>query len=348
MLVSEDRSSTSWKSVPLMLSAIAYCITNEIESDLQQYLPNWTMVWAADKEIDGNFAYIAYNAKVNQYCVAIRGSVLSFTLEAFDDWFEQDFDVLVQSDWHFPTGKGIKTSGGADKGLKHLQEMVCTQNGQKTTMWQFLKANLSQKKAALAVTGHSLGGGLATVCALWLNYEIENSNVGSPPMTVVTFAAPSVGNQPFADAFDAAFGDSSLRYYNSIDIVPMASASIADIAFLYSPAPKASNISATIDGFTGTLQELIIALAAGVEASEYVYSSYYTQTNQTKGSVELNPQRKLCNFLNESALYQWFDQAGCHHGLASYFYWVSDGKDKPPKCTASLFSTETCIEVSSE
>jgi len=321
MIIGEDMNGAGWRSIPLTLSAVAYCVSNEIAGDLQQYSPNWAAVWVPEKELNGNYAYIAYNEKVNQYCVAIRGSVLSFSWEAFQDWFEQDFDVLSQQAWNYPPGNNVYISSGAGKGLTDLATLVATVDGKSYTMLQFLLKVLPEKKASL------------TVVAPWLHYQIQTAGQKIPNITVVTFAAPSVGNQNFANAYDAMFGNLSLRYYNSIDIVPMASGSIADIGSLYSPAPEAYNIGVIYDGFPVTLQAGIILVAGVVEGVEWWDTSYYTQTNQTNGSVELNPEETLCDFLNEDLLLQWFDQAGCHHSLATYFKYVGG---TPIDCTASL------------
>jgi len=333
MIIGEDINGAGWRSIPLTLSAIAYCVSTEIGDDLRQYCPEWTAVWVPARELNGNYAYIAYNEKANQYCVAMRGSILSFSWESFQDWFEQDFDVLFQHPWNYPPGNNVYISAGADKGLNNVSRLVAVADNKPCTMLQFLLKALPEKKASLAVVGHSLGGALATVTASWLRYQIQKAGQKGPDISVVTFAAPSVGNQNFANAYDAMFGDSSLRYFNSIDIVPMASGSIADIGSLYSPEPEAYNISATYDGVTVTLQEGILLVAATVEGSEWWDSSYYTQTNQTKGSVELNPEGNLCSSDETDPLLEWFDQAGCQHGLKTYFKYIGG---TPVDCTPSL------------
>lgn len=333
MIIGEDMSGAGWRSIPLTLAGIAYCVSNEIENDLQQYCPNWTAAWVPDKELNGNYAYVAYNEKANQYCVAVRGSVLSFSWESFQDWFEQDFDVLFQHAWNYPPGNNVYISAGADKGLTDLQKLTAVADHKSCTMLQFLLHALPEKKASLAVVGHSLGGALATVTASWLHYQIPLAGQKLPLMSVVTFAAPAVGNQNFANSYDAMFGNSSLRYYNSIDIVPMASGSIADMGSLYSPAPEAYNVSVTYDDITVTLQEGILLVAGTVEGVEWWDNSYYTQTNQTKGSVELNTAENLCQVKDNDPAEQWFDQAGCQHSLATYFKYVGG---TPIKCTASM------------
>jgi hypothetical protein len=137
-------------------------------------------------------------------------------------------------------------------------------------------------------------------------------------MPVITFAAPAVGNQAFATAYDKMFTSSS-RYYNSQDIVPMASASIISMGDLYSPAPEASSIRTTFDGHTVTLQDAIIALDGLVVASEIYYDSIYAQTNAVSGSVELNKSGKLFPVTATEPLEQWFEQAGAQHSISNAY-----------------------------
>lgn len=67
----------------------------------------------------------------------------------------------------------------------------------------------------LLVTGHSLGGGLATLCGLDL---ANNSKFRQPPV-VYSYAAPRVGDPTFAAAYNRALGQSR-RIYNAFDLVP--------------------------------------------------------------------------------------------------------------------------------
>jgi pimeloyl-ACP methyl ester carboxylesterase len=68
--------------------------------------------------------------------------------------------------------------------------------------------------APIHITGHSLGGALATLCAL----EFKRQNL--PVASVITFGCPRVGNSVFRDIYNAALGDRSFRVVNQNDIVP--------------------------------------------------------------------------------------------------------------------------------
>lgn len=76
------------------------------------------------------------------------------------------------------------------------------------------------------LTGHSKGGGVAPIAALYLNnvFQMRTANV-------VTFAGPRPGDADFASAYDKAFpGD--IRYENYLDLVPLLppTASFANLA----------------------------------------------------------------------------------------------------------------------
>jgi len=65
------------------------------------------------------------------------------------------------------------------------------------------------------LTGHSLGGAMATFSAL----DIQ-SNVKPVKMNVVTFGSPRVGNEKFVQFWNKKLGRNSMRVVNRFDIVP--------------------------------------------------------------------------------------------------------------------------------
>lgn len=81
--------------------------------------------------------------------------------------------------------------------------------------WQSVRDHiLQQPKGSYVLTGHSLGGALATLAALdmaCLGYEVK----------VVTFGSPQVGDELFADAFAEKVKD-SVRVVIPLDPIPKA------------------------------------------------------------------------------------------------------------------------------
>lgn len=66
----------------------------------------------------------------------------------------------------------------------------------------------------VVVTGHSLGGALATLAAV--DVTLNRPHV---PVDLYTFGAPRIGNKAFAQWFDAQIQD-SIRLVNNSDVVP--------------------------------------------------------------------------------------------------------------------------------
>jgi len=65
------------------------------------------------------------------------------------------------------------------------------------------------------ITGHSLGGALAELCAAQAMFVSK-----IPVQGVYTFGQPRVGNNDFADAVNAKLGSGIFRFVNDRDIVP--------------------------------------------------------------------------------------------------------------------------------
>eukprot|EP00899_Mesostigma_viride_P012106 jgi/Mesvir1/20897/Mv07971-RA.1 len=70
----------------------------------------------------------------------------------------------------------------------------------------------------LYITGHSLGGALATLCA-WEVRKSAKMRERISAMTMYNYGSPRVGDQCFADAYDSAVPD-SWRIVNEMDVIP--------------------------------------------------------------------------------------------------------------------------------
>lgn len=78
-----------------------------------------------------------------------------------------------------------------------------------------------EKEVSVTVTGHSLGGALATICAYDLAKKINREYPGSRvPVTAFTFASPRVGNTKFKRDFEQTPNLHQLRVVNRGDMVP--------------------------------------------------------------------------------------------------------------------------------
>ena len=83
----------------------------------------------------------------------------------------------------------------------------------------FSNPDLELDNADVYITGHSLGGALATIAAL----DIARKNKLNNPINLYTFASPRVGDNTFADKFNEFVSKDKIkafRFANSEDIVP--------------------------------------------------------------------------------------------------------------------------------
>ena len=198
----------------------------------------WRVVWGPALNEDGsNMMFVAGNAAAGQCAVAVRGTVWSFWL----DWLEDFTSVLPLVDYPYlsPTsGSQPRIAAGTSVGLEQLTAMTWTDGpGEGSDLATFLHG--TPATAAIFVTGHSLGGCLASALAPWLASKLGSAG----RLKIYTFAAPSAGNGAFATQYDTLFTDAAhkkstaLRVYNSLDVVPNAWASLPTVETYYTPFP---------------------------------------------------------------------------------------------------------------
>jgi triacylglycerol lipase len=80
-------------------------------------------------------------------------------------------------------------------------------------VWLELLDQIASTDRKLVITGHSLGGGLATLAAARLAAGDHTSEA------IYTYGSPRVGLRDFAAAYQAALGNKTYRIINHIDIV---------------------------------------------------------------------------------------------------------------------------------
>ncbi len=119
------------------------------------------------------------------------------------------------------------------------------------------------KTLSLAVTGHSLGGLMAGVFALYLKEALEAEGLGSRVrFSIHALAGPTAGNGAFARALERSFPGSLTAYDNPLDIAPLTwvEANLDQrIPSLYLPSIRPNKLEA----------EAIAAFARGVQGLGY-------------------------------------------------------------------------------
>jgi triacylglycerol lipase len=289
-------------------SEIAYC--SDPQGQLDKYLPGWKIVWNP-LPAGGNHAFVASDG--TSYVIAFRGSLISFTEDAFYNWIYHDLNVAVQYKWPYCNAAKARISQGSYIGWQNLEKMKDRTSGE--TLWAFLSENL-KPETPLILTGHSLGGNLATVYASWLWWKFNEEKHQKNNINVMTFAAPAPGNESFADDFNKKF-PISIRIENTNDIVPKFPCSnrVAKLGDLYSPGPSAAAITVGYKNITTKLSAVFTMISTAMDLMELRSDYYgYMHTNKNGRLITIDLSGK--NTLNDAV--DWFAEAGYQHNIAQY------------------------------
>lgn len=184
----------------------------------------WRVVWGPVETV-ANLLYVAHSPAAGAYAVAIRGTVPTPGPAQLLNVY-QDLHVAQAVPWTHGDAPGATIARGTADGLRAL--LTCASGG--LTLEAFLeRAAADSPGASVVVTGHSLGGCLASVLAPYLRHRLPGVRVRP-----ITFAAPTAGNAAFAAHVDALFPGAP-RYYNRLDAVPMAWAGLEEMERLFPP-----------------------------------------------------------------------------------------------------------------
>lgn len=177
-----------------------------------RYDPEYEVVFLP-KPIDGNYAIIAKKKTAAQYALVIRGSVIEFSNEGFQNFILQDFNIFRIKPWQYAdTVKEAYISLGAYTGFQHLLQLKDIGSG--LSIKEFIEQKIPAH-ASIVVTGHSLGGNLAYPMAGYLKKEIIAGSQKN--LQLITFGAPAAGNAAFVKDMEAKFPEGE-RYAAKLDI----------------------------------------------------------------------------------------------------------------------------------
>jgi hypothetical protein len=204
-----------------------YQLCAVVDGELHVPTPlGWLQIWghlpAKDKKLSGNYAACYQKwieitivpigpifVPIPVYALAIQGT--KDAMEILED-FEVAHHVL------FPPVPNAWISKGSSDALGDVLQLTDDKTG--VTLQDFLPT--LPANAQLAVTGHSLGGNLASVMGPWIAANVPNYTSRNPPelplnLRVVTFAAPTAGDQVFAQYLDRQ--ETYQAHFNINDVV---------------------------------------------------------------------------------------------------------------------------------
>lgn len=302
-------SSGLTEDTACLLSQIAY--NNKIDSTLLLYMPGWSLLWEG-KELNGNHAFVASNGR--DYAMAIRGSLINFSWAAFQNWIYQDLHVTTQEKWPFaPDSLDARVSAGSFTGWQNLEAMQDLKTGRKILP---VLDSILDLGAPLLITGHSLGGNLATVYGSYLvSYRLKKGKKDNP-VNIISFGAPAAGNEGFAADFATKF-PASLRIENKFDIVPKfpSASRISSLGDLFTDSLSATNINVGYKSLQIPLSRVFSLITTSFSVLEFTNGiSPYVQTNGNGKQISI----PLSNKNNGNDILNWLNEAAYQHSIASY------------------------------
>ena len=299
----------------MTLSTLAYVDENrtatqqqmisEIDAGLEEAgYEAWRVIWGPALNADrSNLAYAARNSVTGQLAVSIRGSDFSFWL----NWIEDLAAIRLVAYDQF-VASATETAQIAFGTAIGLRQILGMRDGT-TSLESFLTA--APEGTPILITGHSLGGCLASALAPCVANWVGSAS----SLSVYTIAAPSPGNADFTDYYNALFTNQSgqstaFRFFNSLDVVPNAWASLATVETYYPPLVACSPDITKIIGRAETAvagkycQLGEVAVGSAVELSGTIITPF----GAYRGRLEANAF--------ENALFLW--EAGQQHACTTY------------------------------
>lgn len=254
---------------------------------------DWTPVWgpvvyANDTSgatvIADNTMGCYYSPSNKLFVVAIAGTNPSSPF----DWLDEDFDVHTLVPWTTAGGSGSgNISAGTNTGLQILLGM--TSGG--STMLQALASYITTNSITgetIAVTGHSLGGALSPVLALYMHDNAATLGLSGQSLAAYPTAGPTPGDKDFAQTYEAvmskAGGITYSSLYNTLDVIPCAWEEdlLATIPTIYDENIKPAPTDSPPDDFMG-----IVTCGLQLNALATLFLPYnpYTQVSTNRNPL---------------------------------------------------------------
>ena len=152
----------------------------------------------------------------------------------------------------------------------------------------------------ILVTGHSLGGGLATICSMYLAQKYTNKNIIS-----ITFASPKVGNLEFKKLYDSYTNLLSYRIANLNDIIPQTPGSLDKTKYVHINSNSNNDKKKDFSGYyfitdadTSLANHTLNVYSEGIPNLEYIYPIEVPASELTQNQLINRQNIQKINKLN--------------------------------------------------
>ena len=228
----------------------------------------------------------------NGIIVAFRGTLPpALNWDSFFDWL-QDFMA--------PTTSNIELPGEVHEGFLFALNLL------RDGIVDAIQALDPSGSLPIYVTGHSKGGGIAPIAAMYFRnaYKLNITQT-------ITFAGPNCGNADFVNSYNETFPN-DVRYENYLDIVPLLPPDTEFITLLEA-IPKIPT------SFVNKLNEMKAYDYQPVGSLMYIDSSAVAKAYTTIEADLLLPVR-ITEIFTEIVIFHLSDITNAHHASCGYRY----------------------------
>jgi hypothetical protein len=317
MAVAENDLDLPFSIICLQMCDVSYLPLVQIPkcvAQVNRLTPDapWECTWAWQDEDNSNLAFVALHylsdGKPDQAVLTIRGTdiaVPDLWGVLWQAWEDLDFLVQERVTWASDKYPNASVAQGTMKGANEILNLM--------SPGQTLEAYLTNlftdyPDLTLTVTGHSLGGCLTTVVASKLRGKIfPKERFPNAQIQAVTFAAPSAGNQAFANYFQSQFTETQSSttlyhcYASGLDVAPFSWGNLLGLGAIY----------VQLVGPSFFTPEAVVGGILGLEAAMAFIEVSYGQP-----SLAAPPNQALI-----APAPDWYAEAFYQHHPATYMQW---------------------------
>jgi triacylglycerol lipase len=178
------------------------------KEELKAILPE--ALFIEDKSTDTQCYVTPYQKYTGYVDIAI---VFRGTEQKITDWLT-DFNAFHMVVPYNNEASDIRVHGGLLNAYKSVRDKI----------HKYIQS-IKERVGIIYVIGHSLGGGLATLCAVDMQYNYKSI---SGPVVCYTYGALKVGNKAFVDSYNTRVPE-TYRIYMRTDLVPLMPPKFADL-----------------------------------------------------------------------------------------------------------------------